>query len=57
MRINSLAIHQFIPLANTFAVHLLVPGTILADGNKLIYKNEIKNLLKAIGPKFLGSPH
>ena len=57
MRINSLAIHQFIPLANTFAVHVLVPGTILADGNKLIYKNEIKNLLKAIGPKFLGSPH
>ena len=56
MRICSLAIYQFIHLANTFALHLLVPGTILADGNKLIYKTEIKNLLKAIGPKFLDFP-
>ena len=49
VRLCSLDIHQFIHLANTFAMNLLVRGTVLVDGNKLINKNEIRNLQKASG--------
>lgn len=51
----SLATHRFIHSANTFGLHLLLPGTVIVDGNKL--KNEIiMNLQKANGPKFLDPP-